>query len=97
MTQPENEQPGKDHVPLSRTVPLFQLPEGTTAKVAAIDAGCGLNSRLAAMGILPGVEVTVLRNTHPGPFVIAVRNSKIMLGRGVAHKIMVAAPQPSGA
>ncbi len=49
------------------------------------------------MGILPGVEVTVLRNTHPGPFVIAVRNSKIMLGRGVAHKIMVAAPQPSGA
>jgi Fe2+ transport system protein FeoA len=41
------------------------------------------------MGLVPNVEITVVRNAHPGPFVISVRDSKMMLGRGVADKIMV--------
>jgi Fe2+ transport system protein FeoA len=41
------------------------------------------------MGLLPNVEITVVNNTHPGPFVISVKDSKMMLGRGMAHKIMV--------
>ncbi len=69
--------------------PLSVVPAGETVKLAKIDAGRGLNSRLASMGLLPNVEITVVRNSHPGPFVISVKGSKMMLGRGMAHKIMV--------
>jgi len=62
---------------------------GETVKLVSINAGQGLNSRLASMGLVPNVEITVVNNDHPGPFVISVRNSKMMLGRGITHKIMV--------
>jgi Fe2+ transport system protein FeoA len=69
--------------------PLSVVKEGETVKLAAINAGQGLKSRLTTMGLLPEVEITVINNSHPGPFVISVKNSRMMLGRGMAHKIMV--------
>jgi len=62
---------------------------GETVKLNKVNAGQGLKSRLASMGLLPNVEITVVRSGHPGPFVISVKDSKMMLGRGVANKIMV--------
>ncbi len=69
--------------------PLSVVKEGETVKLASINAGRGLKSRLTTMGLLPDVEITVINNSHPGPFVISVKNSRMMLGRGMAHKIMV--------
>lgn len=69
--------------------PLSTVKAGETVKLARIEAGRGLNSRLASMGLVPNVEITVVNNDHPGPFVISVRDSKMMLGRGMAHKIMI--------
>jgi Fe2+ transport system protein FeoA len=69
--------------------PLSKVQAGETVKLAGIDAGRGLHSRLASMGLVPNVEITVVSNSQPGPFVISVKNSKMMLGRGMAHKIMV--------
>ena len=72
-----------------QTKPLSAVRAGETVKIARIEAGRGLNSRLASMGLVPNVQIKVVRNTHPGPFVISVKDSKVMLGRGMAHKIMV--------
>jgi len=58
-------------------------------KLVAIDAGQGLRSRLLAMGLVPNVRITVVSNNHPGPFVLSVKGTKMVLGRGMAHKIMV--------
>jgi len=58
-------------------------------KLVSIDAGRGLKSRLTAMGLVPNVEITVLNNSHPVPFLISVKDSRMILGRGMAHKIMV--------
>ncbi|MHC4620661.1 MAG: FeoA family protein [Planctomycetota bacterium] len=69
--------------------PLSEIKTGEKVKVATISAGHGLNSRLASMGILPNVELTVLSNAHPGPFVITVKDTRMVLGRGMADKIMV--------
>jgi len=69
--------------------PLSMVRAGETVKLAAIKAGRGLNNRLASMGLVPNVEITVVRNRHPGPFVVSVKDSKMMLGWGIAHKIMV--------
>ncbi len=69
--------------------PLSTVRAGETVRLTEINAGRGLNSRLASMGLLPNVQVTVVRNGHPGPLVISVKNSKMVLGRGMADKIMV--------
>jgi len=69
--------------------PLSKVRAGETVKLAGIEAGRSLHSRLASMGLVTNVEITVVSNNEPGPFVISVKNSKMMLGRGMAHKIMV--------
>ena len=69
--------------------PLSTVQSGQSVRVASIEAGRGLNSRLASMGLLPNAEITVVNNSHPGPFVIRVKGTRMMLGRGMAHKIMV--------
>ena len=70
-------------------MPLSTVRAGQTVKLVSINAGRGLTNRLASMGLLPNVKITVVNNSHPGPFVISVKGSKMMLGRGMAHKIMV--------
>ena len=69
--------------------PLSQVRAGETVILAGIEAGRGLHSRLASMGLVKNVEITVISNSETGPFVISVKNSKMMLGRGMAQKIMV--------
>ncbi|MBW7989295.1 MAG: metal-dependent transcriptional regulator [Planctomycetes bacterium] len=68
---------------------LSKVKAGETVKLAGIEAGRDLHSRLASMGLVTNVEITVVRNSERGPFVISVKNSKMMLGREMAHKIMV--------
>ena len=72
------------------TVLLSTLPPNAEVKLVRINAGRGLVARLAAMGLVPGVMLRVLNNAGQGPFVLAVRSSRIMLGRGVAHRVVVA-------
>ena len=69
--------------------PLSTVGSGDKVTLIKVIAGHGLCSRLAAMGLLPNVEITVVRNEHPGPLVISVKDSKMVLGRGMADKIMV--------
>jgi Fe2+ transport system protein FeoA len=72
-----------------KVIPLSTIKSGQTVKLAGVEAGRSLNSQLAAMGLLPNVEITVVSNGHPGPFVVSVKGSRIMLGRGMADKITV--------
>jgi len=69
--------------------PLSEVAEGEMVKVLSIDSGRGLRSRLTTMGILPKTELKVLRNGGRGPFVIGIKASRMVLGRGAAEKIMV--------
>ncbi|MGC9329190.1 MAG: FeoA family protein [Candidatus Hinthialibacter sp.] len=57
-------------------------------RLAYVNGGRELRSRLADMGLLPGMEVRVIRNTG-GPFIIAVKDSRLAIGRGMAQKIFV--------
>ena len=76
--------------PKSETVFLSTVPSDAEVELVRIDAGRGLVARLAAMGLVPGVTLRVLNNAGRGPFVLAVRSGRIVLGRGVARKVMVA-------
>ncbi len=69
--------------------PLSGVKAGEKVTLVYIDAGHGLRGRLTAMGLVPGTILTVIKNDRPGPFVINVKNTKVMLGRGMAQKIIV--------
>ena len=70
-------------------IPLSMASPGEKVKVAAIRAGWGLQRRLADMGLTPGVLVRVINSHGRGPVVLDVRGSRLALGHGIAHKIMV--------
>ena len=69
--------------------PLDLVLPGTVAKIATIEAGSSLKNRLAAMGLLTDVQIRVIRNDGAGQIIVAVKNSKVILGRGMSHKIFV--------
>jgi ferrous iron transport protein A len=71
-------------------MPLAMVETGRRVRILALEAGHGLRGRLAAMGLVPGVEIEVVRNSFKGPFIIALKGSRLIFGRGIAHKIMVA-------
>ncbi len=73
-------------------MPLSMVSPGELVQVAAVRAGWGLQRRLADMGLTPGVQVRVVNSQRPGPVVIEIRGSRLALGQGVAHKIMVKQP-----
>jgi ferrous iron transport protein A len=72
-------------------MPLSMASSGETVEVVAVRAGWGLQRRLADLGLTPGIRVRVVSSGKPGPVVLDVRGSRLALGYGVAHKIMVSA------
>lgn len=71
-------------------MPLTIVQAGRRVRLVTVEAGRGLQNRLVAMGLVPGVEIEVLRNSMHGPFIIAVKGGRIIIGRGIAQKIIVA-------
>jgi ferrous iron transport protein A len=70
-------------------MPLIMASRGSKVRLVSINGGKQMTSRLAAMGLLPGVEVEIISNTPGDPFILDVRGSRLALGRGMAHKIYV--------
>jgi len=70
-------------------VPLALLADGVEARVVTVEGGTGLRTRLGAMGLRPGARVHVVHNGGRGPFVLALDVCRIVLGRGMAHKVLV--------
>lgn len=77
----------RDRILLKDTVNKLKV------RLVKIEAGQALKARLAAMGLLPGVQFQVLNNGYPGPFIIDLKGTKIALGRGMAGKILVRASE----
>jgi len=71
------------------TMPLTKITEGMKAKLHSITGGRELRTRLAALGLLPGTEIEVVQNSGKGPFVVSVKGSRIVIGRGMAAKVEV--------
>jgi len=70
-------------------MPLTKVGTGAKAILSSITGGRQLRGRLAALGLLPGTELQVVQNSGQGPFVVSVRGSRIVLGRGMAARMEV--------
>jgi len=72
----------------SAAFPLTAAGVGSCVRLERIRAGEKLTHRLAEMGLTPGVELCVVQDAG-GPLLLAVRGSRLALGRGMAHKMLV--------
>ena len=64
---------------------------GGRYRISGIAGGRRLESRLTSLGIFPGVEVTIVSDNTSGPCIVGVRGSRVVLGRGIAAKLLVEA------
>lgn len=63
---------------------------GRPLRVASIDGGREVRSRLATMGVLPGAIVQIVtRGPWGGPVLVEVDGTRVALGHKVAEKVLV--------
>jgi|GEM_PF-176075 len=72
-----------------RIIPLSTITPGENVKIINIKGGKHFLHRLICMGLNIGDEIEILSNDFHGPFLIKVRNTRLGIGHGMAHKIFV--------
>ena len=79
----------KAGVEVNSRMSLVTVGQGKNVRIVDVHGGHGIKSRLAAMGLVRGQEIEVIHNHRGRPLVISVLGSRFMVGRGMAHKIIV--------
>ena len=76
--------------PNKNIISLIELEDGRSGTIVSLNGGRNLTKRLADLGISPGTIITVLRRSlFSGPVQVEVSGSRLVLGRGLASKILV--------
>jgi len=69
-------------------MPLTAVNPGQEVTLIDIQGGRGLRSKLYSMGLIPGIKLTLMGNSG-GPIMIAINDTRLALGFGMATKIIV--------
>ncbi|MBI5670917.1 MAG: ferrous iron transport protein A [Chloroflexi bacterium] len=78
------------------TIPLSMVTPGETVELVHIHGGQKLRKRLADLGLNVGMTVRVMQGDTTGPMIVAVKgDTRLALGRGITHHVVVIAPGQS--
>jgi ferrous iron transport protein A len=72
-------------------MPLSIANAGQRVRIVCFAGGRGICRRLSSMGLNVGGKIEILRRGYPGPFLVASSGTRLAIGAGMAHKIMVSA------
>ena len=78
-------------------IPLAMVTPGRRVRIVSLNAGRGLEAHLIDMGLGVGSEVEIIQRGAPGPFLVAVKETRLAIGQGMARKIMVSEDTTYGA
>lgn len=70
-------------------IPLGFLSIGHTGVVKDIIGGKNVRQRLTGMGLVRGAIIRMIQNDNCGPLIVALNEGRVVIGQGVAHKVMV--------
>ncbi len=73
----------------TQAFPLMEATAGEEVKFVSAEGGRDFQHRLAEMGLVPGVKFKILKKGHPGPFLILLKETRLMLGRGMIDRIFI--------
>jgi Fe2+ transport system protein FeoA len=70
-------------------MPLALAQPGEAVKLVALRGGQQMRKRLADLGLTLEMPLQVVQGNSHGPLIIAVKDTRLAIGRGMAHHIMV--------
>jgi ferrous iron transport protein A len=73
---------------------LDSIPARTGGYIVTLSGGRSLVGRLAALGFVPGAPITMVQNYGRGPLIVALRQTRIALGRSEAGRVVVRVAVP---
>jgi Fe2+ transport system protein FeoA len=81
----------KEKTIVTRSILLTELPVGQTARVVTVNGESRVTRRLMEMGVIPGVDVVVIKTAPFGdPMEIRVRGYSLAMRKSEAASIEVA-------
>ena len=75
-------------------IPLSHARIGQEVELVAVRGGRHMLHRLAEMGLTRGARFRIMNRGRVGPIIISIKDARLMLGRGMVHRILVR-PVPS--
>lgn len=72
----------------AKAFPLAMAQEGVKVRIHTLQGGKGLEMRLTSLGLNVGSELVVSQH-HGGKMVVRRGETRLALGAGMAHRIMV--------
>jgi len=90
MSKKSNNSKTNKNISNSLTKCLTECEKGEEVVVLRVNAGRNAKTRLANLGVVPGVKIRKTKNApFKGPLEIIVKGSSLVIGRGLASKIIV--------
>lgn len=77
--------------------PLVQASDGERVEIVAVDGGAGAQRKLAHLGLAPGKTIEIITRQPGGPLLVAVGETRVAVGFGLALKVRVEAAGGKGA
>jgi len=65
------------------------IAPGEEVRLVEIRGGYRLRKRLADLGLNLGTTLGVMKTDRHGPMILTVKDSRLVIGRGMAHHILV--------
>jgi len=90
MFKKSNNSKANKNISTSLTKCLTECEKGEEVVILRVNAGRNAKTRLANLGVVPGVKIRKTKNApFKGPLEIIVKGSSLVIGRGLASKIIV--------
>ncbi|MBN1877231.1 MAG: ferrous iron transport protein A [Anaerolineae bacterium] len=70
-------------------MPLAMAQPGENLKLVALHGGYRMRKRLADLGLTLNMPLRLVQGNGHGPLIVAVKDTRLAIGRGMAHHIMV--------
>lgn len=68
---------------------LSELKTGDRGTVTALHGCVDFREKMLSLGIVPGINFTVLNGGSGQPFLLRIGDTRLMLGKGMANKVIV--------
>ena len=75
--------------PTGPGLPLMLISEGQEVQLLSVQGGKRLRHRLAEIGLVPGTKFRVITPGKPGPFIVSVKNHRLVLGQEMVQRLLV--------